>query len=293
MKTSLLLRQIALLVALCASGYALAFPSDLSKYKQRVEQNAIYVLGEKIIISYTIEYPDTTSLTDITVSLPGIDKIKGLKLIYGPSVTTQTNFSIINGKQTQSGKTIFQFVFNATESGHYDLPDFVVTDKTTGNVIDFPPIHASFTVANDGTSGLNEFAEYLMEEPKTFLHAIISHDKIKSGESTTLTLKLLSNEDVRALEYFSGVEADDCFIRSELIDTVSPGLVEYEGKKYKEYLIGKYVITPLKSGEITLEPISVKCTIGPSLTDLFSEPESDKSKTVTVTSNPIILRAEK
>lgn len=293
MKTSLLLRQIALLIALCISGYALALPSDLSKYKQRVEQNATYVLGEKIIITYTLEYPDSTSLTDITVALPGIDKFKGLKLIYGPSISTTTSYISTKNEIKKSSKISFQFLLKATEPGHYDLPDFVVTDKTTGKAIDFPPIHAGFTVVNDDTRALDEYAESQMDEPKTFLHAIISHDKIKVGESTTLTLKLLSNEHVMSMEYISGVEADDCFITSEPLSVISNELIEYEGKKYKEYLIGKYEITPLKSGEFTINPISVKCEIGPSLMDLFSPQKATEDKTVTITSNPITLKAEK
>lgn len=293
MKTSLLLRQIALLIALCISGYALAFPSDLSKYKQRVEQNATYVLGEKIIITYTLEYPDSTSLTDITVSLPGIDKIEGLKLLYGPAVISSLNYTSTNNVIKKTSKVSFQFLLKATEPGHYDLPDFVVTDKTTGKAIDFPPIHAGFTVVNDDTRALDEYAESQMDEPKTFLHAIISHDKIKVGESTTLTLKLLSNEDLRALEYCSRVEAEDCFISSSTLNDLTHEVVEYEGKKYREYLIGEYNITPLKSGEFTLKPITVKCTIGPSFMDIFYPQKNAEDKTVTITSNPITLKAEK
>lgn len=296
MKTSLLLRQIALLIALCISGYALAFPPDLSKYKQRVEQNATYGLDEKIVITYALEYPDTASLSDITVSLPGIDKIEGLKLLYGPAVISSLNYTSTNNVIKKTSKASFQFILKATEPGHYDLPDFVVTDKTTGKAIDFPPAHASFTVSNDEFSTLEEKDEDTiskMDEPKTFLHAIISHDNIKVGESTTLTLKLLSNEDLRALEYCSRVEAEDCFISSSTLNDLTHEVVEYEGKKYREYLIGEYNITPLKSGEFTLKPITVKCTIGPSFMDIFYPQKNAEDKTVTITSNPITLKAEK
>lgn len=287
MKTSLLLRQIALLFALCASGYAWALPPDLSKYKQNVEQNATYGLGEKIAISYVLEYPDTASRPNISVSLPGIDKIKGLKLIYGPSISTTTSYIRTKNEIKKSSKVSFQFLLKATEPGHYDLPDFVVTDNTSGSGIDFPPVHASFSVVN----GNDNEQENKTTEKKTSLIAAFDNDRIRLDQTAILTLKLLSNEYISGISDLSELELDDSFISQTPISIITGETVEYEGDKYKEYIIGKYEITPLKSGEFTIAPFTVKCAIG--TLDFFFSSTAPSEKTVTVTSHPLILTVDK
>lgn len=284
---------IALLATFCVSGFAKVTNGDLSRLKQRVGNEKQYPVGERFQITYTIEMTDSVkspefSSSDFTVSIPGIDSIKGLKFEYGPAVANSQSYTVINHKTSITNLISYLFSLKATEPGHYKLPAFRVIDKSTGKPLGLPLVHAEFSVVpKDGNANGST-----TPDKKTFLRMTIDNDTIELGSSAKLTLRMLTNEVPTTVSNLSCPDINDCFVAPIEIDSVSGSSVEFEGADYTEYIIGKYNITPLKSGRFTIKPVTAECSISPSVMDIFSSGSSE-SKSVNLSSNELNLTVVK
>ena len=78
--------------------------------------------GQRIRVSYVV---NTQDVDDIQVGdFPGFD------LLFGPSTSTSSSFSMVNGKTTHSSQMTFTYTLMAQKAGTYKLP--IATVKSGG-----------------------------------------------------------------------------------------------------------------------------------------------------------------
>lgn len=103
-------RVIALLFAAIVSvAGALAQSLTARVYPQQAE------VGQRVQLSYTLNSSDYDR-----IKLDG--EIQNFDVLYGPSVSSSSSISIINGKTTQSSSTTFTYVLRAKKEGTFTLP---------------------------------------------------------------------------------------------------------------------------------------------------------------------------
>jgi hypothetical protein len=78
-------------------------------------------VGERIRISYIV---NTADVEDINVG-----EFPGFRVLYGPSTSTSSSFSMTNGKTTQSSSMTFTYTVTASKEGVHTIPAATVTVK--------------------------------------------------------------------------------------------------------------------------------------------------------------------
>ena len=70
--------------------------------------------GQRIRVSYVV---NTQDVDDIQVG-----DFPGFELLYGPSTSSSSSFSIVNGKTTHTSQMTFTYTLLAQKAGNYKLP---------------------------------------------------------------------------------------------------------------------------------------------------------------------------
>ena len=71
-------------------------------------------VGKRLQVSYTA---NTSDVEDFSVG-----EFDGFEVLFGPSTSRSSNFSMVNGKTTQSSSITFTYVLQPIKEGVYDLP---------------------------------------------------------------------------------------------------------------------------------------------------------------------------
>ena len=78
-------------------------------------------VGQRIRVSYVL---NTQDVDDIKV-----EDFPGFEVLYGPSTSSQSSFSMVNGKTTQSSSMTFTYTLLAQKEGTFKLPAATVVSN--------------------------------------------------------------------------------------------------------------------------------------------------------------------
>ena len=71
-------------------------------------------VGDRIRISYVV---NTNDVEDFQVK-----DFPGFRVLYGPSTSSQSSFSMVNGKTTHNSSITFTYMVQPTEEGVLEIP---------------------------------------------------------------------------------------------------------------------------------------------------------------------------
>lgn len=222
--------------------------------------------GQQFRVRYTISTQDATGFTPST--------FKGFEVIYGPSTSRSSNFSIVNGKTTSSSTITYTYVLVASKAGDFTLTP--ATAQVDGQTISSRSL--TITVLPAGTSpspsqqqgqGNSSRRQGRQQQQSSrpsssntisptdlFMTATASRTTVYKQEAILLTYKLYTLVNITQLDgklpTLDGFQIQEV----DLPRNKEFQLEQYKGKNYHAVVWAQYVLFPQKSGDLVIPAIS-------------------------------------
>lgn len=222
---------------------------------------SVVELGEHFRLAYSVNKRGND---------PQIPTFEGFDLLMGPSTSSSSSFSMVNGQVTQSQAFTYTYVLQGVKEGVYQIPPATITIdgkqyksnalkievvKGSGNQGGGQAARQGNHLPQSGTSGE-------VNDENLFLKVDVNRKSLYIGENLVATIKVYSRVDLANLER-PKFPAFDGFLAEEI---PTPERIEltretYDGKVYQVGIIRKMLLFPQHAGEITIEPFELECIV--------------------------------
>ena len=220
-------------------------------------------------IQFRVRY--TVSSSDATGFSPS--DFKGFEVIYGPSTSRSSNFSIVNGKTTSSSTITYTYVLVASKAGDYTLSPATAqvdgkTIRSSSQAIKVLPAGQQPSAAQQqqNAASNNRSSQQGKQQSQSssnsisssdlFMTATASRTTVYKQEAILLTYKLYTLVDITQLDgklpTLDGFQIQEI----DLPRSKEFTLEQYKGKNYHSVVWAQYVLFPQKSGDLTIPAIS-------------------------------------
>lgn len=202
--------------------------------------------------------------------------ISDFTILAGPSTSTSSNVSIINGKVTQSFELKYTYIIEAVKEGTFTIPSAaVIVDgkKYTSNKVEIEVIEGTSSQNRSGTRPQNNQQQHTtnadqIKNSDLYISIIVNKQNVHREEHLIATIKLYSKLNITRLEN-AKLPSFEGFLMQEL---ETPPLTSLNREKIDNqvYLTGvlkKYILFPQKTGNLTIEPFEL---------DVFFQKPSDR-----------------
>ncbi len=233
----------------------------------RVEAPDVVAVNEQFNVTFIIEGEKSPS--DFQWS-SGDD----FQLVWGPQKGSSSSIQIINGKRSSSHQTTFTYILIPKATGTFQLP--VATALLSGDRIS--STQASIQVVSDGASSSQSSGKNggkssgggqtsstgsgEISSNDLFMRLSLSRTEVVIGEPITATLKIYQRANVVGFENakfptFNGFWSQETYV---------PNNIEFkreslDDKIYNTAVLRTYVLIPLQSGTITIDPAELVCLV--------------------------------
>lgn len=224
-------------------------------------------VGQRIRISYVV---NTNDVDDIKIG-----DFQGFNVLYGPSASTQSSFSMFNGKTTHNSSMTFTYTVVAMEEGTFEIPAATVTvgGKTyksgTSNIEVLP----SSSRNNSSGGGSQQqggsqpqsggrprqesgSASSNIGSQELYMTVSATKRKIYEQEAVLLTYKLYTLVNVQQI---SGEMPELDGFHVQEVDSKAQMSLKYErvnGRNYGTAVWRQYVLFPQKTGKVRVPSIT-------------------------------------
>ena len=261
--------------------------------------NAV-VLGEQFRLTYTVNDEGK----DIRIAeLPDFD------ILYGPSTSRSSSFSIVNGQTTSSISNSFTYTLMAKKEGSFEIPPATIkvgnseykSNSLTINIL--PQDKASgnnsgtSTQSQSGQSGSPSAGSGSITPDEVFVRMHVSKNSIYENEGFLVTFKIYSLYDLVNFENVKFPEFEG-FVAQEidLPANRQVNLENYNGRNYRTYVLKQTVLYPQRSGNISIPSGKVEVVLRmrsqqrvKSIFDIF-DTYADVKKNLTINSGSVNVK---
>jgi len=241
------------------------FASLTAQVRVSVQAPAQVEEGQRIRVSYVV---NTQDVDDIQVGeFPGFD------LLYGPSTSSSSSFSIVNGKTTHTSQMTFSYTVQAKKAGTYKLPAATVksggqTYKSNQPSIQILPGDGS----GGGASGQSnqsggatrqrlQNAGDRITKDDLYITVSASKHRLYEQEAVLLTYKLYT---LVSIDQCMGKMPDLDGFHTQEIELPQQKTLKYErvnGRNYGTVVWSQYVLFPQKTGKLTVPAINFEAEV--------------------------------
>ena len=225
------------------------------------------VVGERFRITYKINTRDAKELR--------APDMKSLQILSGPNTSTQSSYTIINGKSENSTTITYTYIVVATEQGDVELDGATIkaggkqitSNKLTIKVL--PPDQASQAQGGQG-QGSNQAQSRpssgqssAVGNDDLFMLATVDKTTVYEQEAILLTFKIykLPSVDLQAMSN-KMPDLKNCHVQEvELPQQKEFNLEHYNGRNYQTMVWSQYVLFPQHSGELEIPATPFEGTI--------------------------------
>lgn len=230
----------------------------------KIQAPAQTEVGRRIRVSYVA---NTQDVEDIQV-----DEFPGFNVVYGPSTSSSSSFSMINGKTTQSSSLTFTYTLLATEEGKFTIPAATIkvggkSYKSSSAVIEILPSSGNSQgnnqqpqtgrQQNNGSSRQRSHASASdIGSNELYMTVTASKKKIYEQEAVLLTYKLYTLVNIQQIA--GEMPQLDGFHVQE-VDSKAQMSLKYErvnGRNYGTAVWRQYVLFPQKTGKLKVPSIT-------------------------------------
>ncbi len=245
-------------------------PLSLSAQQMSVKAPSHVPVGENFRVAYTLN----TNTSDSRLHLGQVPS--GLEVIYGPSISTQESFRIVNGHTSGSSSTTFTFTFIANKAGSYVLPPARIS--VDGRTISSSSVKITATPSRqqgssqqngprffDEDQQRNQQQEARMSVPANgqdlFIRVNASKHKVHEQEAVVLTYKVYTLVDLTELNGkmpdLKGFHVQEVPLpQQKTFHTETVG-----GRTYRCVTWSQYVMYPQMTGTLEIPSITFKGTV--------------------------------
>ncbi len=199
-------------------------------------------------------------------------------VLAGPSTSSSSNVSIVNGEVTKTFTLRYTYILQADREGEMQIPSARVkvdgkeyeSNALTIEVIKGAPGQSgqqgtSGTTGNTSSSGT--------PSDKLFVKVLIDDARVYEQEPVVATIKLFSQVSITGLNNYEFPDFNGFY--SQEIETpplTSLTREEYNGEVYGTGVIQKFLLYPQKSGELTISPFKIEC--------LYQKPSRNQPRSI-------------
>ena len=222
--------------------------------------------GQRIRVSYVV---NTQDIDDIQVG-----EFPGFELLFGPSVSSSSSFSMVNGKTTHSSQKTFSYTLLAQKAGTYKLP--VATVKSGGQT--YKSNQSSIQILQgDGSNQSNQSGQSSQSNQPSRMRTQNAGDRITKDDlyiTVTASKHHLYEQEAVLLTYklYTLVSIDQCMgkmpdldgFHTQEIELPQQKTLKYErvnGKNYGTVVWSQYVLFPQKTGKLTVPAINFEADV--------------------------------
>ena len=211
-------------------------------------------MNSQFEVSYTV---NTSKVNDFRA--PSFDNFS---VRMGPSRSTQSYTSIINGKTSHVNNLTYTYILMPQKEGDFTFAGATVTVKgkaITSNSLKIKVIPEDQTAGAAASGQVQRGASSSSQNISSkdlFLVGNLSRSKVFEQEAVVLTYKLyvasLSISGIRPSKMpdFSGFHSQEL----ELTNSERWDLEHYQGRNYRTAILQQVVLFPQRSGALTIEP---------------------------------------
>jgi len=220
-------------------------------------------VGQRIRISYVA---NTQDIEDFQVG-----NFEGFNVLYGPSTSRSSSFSMTNGRTTQSSSTTFTYTVVPTTEGTLKVPAATIqvggkaVKSGTASIEVLPASQQQSqqpSTQQQNTNPRQQRQQQSAANPgqisgnELYMTVTASRKKIYEQEAVMLTYKLYTLVNIQQI---SGEmpQIDGCHVQE--LDRAAQMSLKYErvnGRNYGTAVWKQYVIFPQKTGKITIPSIT-------------------------------------
>ena len=221
--------------------------------------------GQRIRVSYVV---NTQEVEDIQVG-----EFPGFELLFGPSTSTSSSFSIVNGKTTHSSQMTFTYTLMAQKAGTYKLP--VATVKSGGQA--YKSNQASIQILQGNGAGGSGSSQSGQSRQPSSMRTQNAGDRITKDDlyiTVTASKHHLYEQEAVLLTYklYTLVSIDQCMgkmpeldgFHTQEIELPQQKTLKYErvnGRNYGTVVWSQYVLFPQKTGKLTVPAINFEAEV--------------------------------
>lgn len=196
---------------------------------------------------------------------------KGFSVLSGPSSSTSSSISFVNGKTTQTVENTYSYIVSVQSEGIYTIDAATIT--VDGTQYKTKPLNVKVVKGGDSgrvTQGYanqgvgadqqqNQSSSASVNNDDVFLKAFINNSSPKVGEQVVLTYKIYTRVPIANIQLGGGATYSG-FWSQDLMKQTS-GLkqqTEYiNGQEYITAELRKVALFPIKSGKVVISPLEV------------------------------------
>jgi hypothetical protein len=224
-------------------------------------------------VSFTMEAPRVVELGEqfrlsFSINAKGqnlkLPELSDFDVLMGPSTSTSSSFSIINGVSSQSVNYGYLFVLRAKKAGKFTISPASINvngSQYTSNSVTIEVVKGS---ARPSGGGNDEPAAKVGSVPKSdlFVRTILDRRSLYKGDHLMATIKIYSKVNLNGFEdislpNFEGFWSQDI----ELPQQISLQRETVNGEIYNVGTLKKTILFPQQTGNITIGPVKIDCIV--------------------------------
>ncbi|MBQ4393028.1 MAG: protein BatD [Prevotella sp.] len=247
-------------VALWVASSVFNLPSSIclaQSFRANAPQQV--AVGQQFRLTYTVSTQDVSGFRVGQIPEDAFD------VLMGPSTSTQSSFTIINGKTSQSSTITYTYILSALKEGSFTIPP--ATIKAEGNQLSSNAV--KITVSGSVPSGGGGGGRH-SQQPQTetrsagtpisgsdlFIKVSASKKRVVEQEPVLLTYKVYTLVSLTQLEGkmpdLKGFHTQEIPLPQEKSFQVE----QFNGRNYKTVTWSQYVMFPQMTGKLQVPPIT-------------------------------------
>ena len=229
----------------------------------KIQAPSVTEVGRRIRVSYVANTQDVESIQ--VGDFPGFD------VVYGPSTSSSSSYSMINGKTTHSSSLTYTYTLVAKEEGKFTIPSATIkvegkTYKSGSAVIEVLPSSGntqgnnqqsqSGRQQNNSSRQRGQASSSDIGSNELYMTVTASKKKIYEQEAVLLTYKLYTLVTIRQI---SGEMPQLDGFHVQEVDSKAQMTLKYErvnGRTYGTAIWRQYVLYPQKTGKLKVPSIT-------------------------------------
>lgn len=206
-------------------------------------------MGERFQLTYSL---------NATGSNMRMGETSDFDILMGPSQSTSTSMSIVNGSVSRSQSTTYTFILKAVKEGQFTIPAARVTvdgKQIVSNAVTIKVIEASASVPQSGTQQGTTSQGQSSNNADIIITQSLNRNSVYAGEPVVLTTKIYTRA---SLQQISDIKSPDLtnFVSSDLSGNTQLQFQQEvrNGVIYQAAVASKQLLIPQKSGKLTINP---------------------------------------
>lgn len=208
--------------------------------------------------------------------------IEGFEVMAGPSESTGTSVSIINGTTTRTETTTYTYVLQGFTTGVHTIA--AAQARVRGKVYSTRPLSIEVVAGAGGAQqgaqqggvqgGAQTDTSRTIAADDIFVRLSVSSSQVYKGEPIVATLRLYSRIPLGGLDAFTPPAFNGFWQQDISASDVGEQRETLNNRVYSAYTLKEYLLYPQQSGTLVVEPFEA------TVTALLQAPSSPSSRSI-------------